>query len=220
MAATSWVDDERSRRLMRRWSASCMRRLGIETTVEDHNVAYDDPPYLFVHLNQASLLEPFFYALVIPLRLRIVMNIEFALIPVLGTSLVAMGGRVIVRQHPASAKRVMAGVARAMREKGHAFALSVEGRRSPDGALSPFKRGAAVLAIEAQARVVPFYTAGTYDALPMGEWRPRPGHVHATLYPSIDTRGLTFADRGALTERLRALGDRSVRDARPEHGAR
>lgn len=43
--------------------AGCLAILGITLSVEDHNAGrYDDPPYLFVHLNQGSLLEAFNYA--------------------------------------------------------------------------------------------------------------------------------------------------------------
>ncbi len=207
-AALSFVDTRRSQSLMRSWATSCTDALGLTTTVQDDNHGrYDDPPYLFVHLNQASLIESFLYMQFIPMRCRIVMNFEFAMIPVLGSSLVATGSRVIVRQRPAQAKRVMSRVARDMADKGHAYALSVEGRRSPDGRLSPFKRGAAVLAIQAQARIVPLFIQGSHRVLPMGQWRARPGPVHGRLLPAIDTRGLTYDDRIELTERLRGIGE-------------
>jgi 1-acyl-sn-glycerol-3-phosphate acyltransferase len=126
----------------------------------------------------------------------------------IGPSMWAMSSRVVVRQWPRQAKSVMRRVARDMRERKRSFGMSIEGRRSPDGELSPYKKGAAVLAIEAQARIIPFYVHGARAALPVGAWRVRPGHIHAVTLEPIDARGMTLDDRHALTDRLRELADR------------
>jgi 1-acyl-sn-glycerol-3-phosphate acyltransferase len=211
VAATHAIDAERARVQMRRWSSQALEAFGIEVTLEDRNDGdYCDPPYLFVHLNQASLLEIFIYPQVIPVPLRIVMNIEFALLPLLGPTLCVTGSRTIVRQWPAQAKRQMDRVARDMRQRHYSYGMSIEGRRSPDGSLSPFKGGAAHLAIEAQARVVPFFIHGSYDALPSGTWKVRPGRVHAVALPAIDTRGTSQQDRRALTATMRELAEQQL----------
>ncbi len=129
-----------------------------------NNGRYDDPPYLFVHLNQTSLLETFIYAYTMNGPLRLVINLEYALIPGIGAMLVATGSEVVVRQWPLQAKWAMNRVAERMRNRKHSFGMSIEGRRSLDGSLSPFKKGAAVLAIAAQARIVPFVVHGARGA--------------------------------------------------------
>ena len=43
-----------------------------------------------------------------------------------------------------------------------------EGTRSTDGRLQPFKKGAAMLAIEAQVPVVPVAVAGAHEITPKG----------------------------------------------------
>lgn len=205
----SRVHEPSARRLMRLWSQSALRTFELPLSIEDHSQGvYDDPPYLFVHLNQTSLLEAFVYCAALPRLVRIVMNIEFAMIPVLGPSMYLMGSKVVIRQRPAQAKKVMEKVAKEMRERKRSFGMSIEGRRSPDGQLSKFKKGAAVLAISAQARVVPFFIHGTREALPMGAWRVRPQPLRAVTFPPIDTRGLDFEDRHALTDQLRLIADR------------
>ena len=206
-AVTSKLAPECAQRLMRRWAHSCLATLELEfAVVPDDAPALDDPPYLFVHLNQTSLLEAFVFSDV-GLPVRMIMNLEFAMIPVLGACLWAMGSAVIVRQRPKQAKARLARVAQEMRDTGWSFGMSVEGYRSPTGELQPFKRGAAVLAIEAGARIVPFYVRGAHRALPMGQWRVRPGKIELERLPPIDTRGMTYDDRRALTDRLRALAE-------------
>lgn len=211
-ALAALLSERRAHALMRTWSRASLRALGPGLTIEDHNGgAYPDPPYLFVHLNQTSLLETFVYAEVVPMLLRVVMNVEFALIPVVGSSLAAMGSRIIVRQRPAQAKRTLSQLVAKMRQTGRSFAISVEGRRSPDGALLPYKSGAAHLAISSQARVVPFFVHGTHEAMPMGSWRPRAVQMRAVVLEAIDTRGMQLSERHALTERLRALAEQEQR---------
>jgi 1-acyl-sn-glycerol-3-phosphate acyltransferase len=100
--------------------------------------------------------------------------------------------------------------ARIMRERKWTFAMSIEGQRSRDGSLSPYKKGAAVLAIAAKARIVPFIVRGARDALPFGEWRVAPQALRVISLTAIDTRGMSMNDRDALTARLRSLAERAL----------
>lgn len=45
-----------------------------------------------------------------------------------------------------------------------------EGTRSPDGELLPFKKGAFILALDAQVPIVPLWISGTQSALPKGSF--------------------------------------------------
>ncbi len=65
-----------------------------------------------------SLLGAFVYASLLPGLLRMVVNIEDAMLPVLGPCLVMMGSRVVIRQRPSQAKRVMNKVAHEEHAKG------------------------------------------------------------------------------------------------------
>jgi 1-acyl-sn-glycerol-3-phosphate acyltransferase len=130
------------------------------------------------------------------------MNWEFALLPFIGWNL-RMTGISIDRADPVNAKAGADAVVHAMREQGHSFFMSVEGRRSEDGGLQPFKHGAAVMAIRAGATIVPVITHGVREALPFGDWRVRAGSRVRVVYErAIPTVGLTLADRHRLTQQL------------------
>jgi 1-acyl-sn-glycerol-3-phosphate acyltransferase len=86
---------------------------------------------------------------------------------------------------------------------GVSFGISAEGRRASPDKLAPYKKGPAVVAIDAQADIVPFYTTGAHAVWPRGEWRLRPGVVDVHFLPPIQTRGLTYADRDSVVARLR-----------------
>lgn len=200
---------ESSHRLLTGWTRLAARLLGIRVAIEDRNRDYSRPPYLFVGLNQTSLAETLVFHQGLPAPFEIVCNLEYALLPLVGWATVAAGGVTVVRQWPAQARRAL-GVASARIRSGRNFAISIEGQRSKDGALSPYKKGPAVLAIETGATIVPFLLRGARERLPYGEWRVRPGAVSVVLCDAIPTAGLTYADRDALTARLRALAEKEL----------
>jgi 1-acyl-sn-glycerol-3-phosphate acyltransferase len=79
-----------------------------------------------------------------------------------------------------------------------------EGTRSRDGKLQPLKRGAFVLAIAAQAPVIPVYCENTYALLPKGSFSPKPGTITIHIGEPIPTAGMAYDDRNELAERARA----------------
>jgi 1-acyl-sn-glycerol-3-phosphate acyltransferase len=84
-----------------------------------------------------------------------------------------------------------------------------EGRRSPTGALLPFKKGAFVLAIGAGLPVVPVVCRGTRRLMPRGSrLTVVPGEVEIVLEAPIPTAGLTYDDREALAAEVRAAIER------------
>jgi 1-acyl-sn-glycerol-3-phosphate acyltransferase len=142
------------------------------------------------------------------------MTVEYALIPLLGWAHFVLGGVVVVRQWKAQARRALERCLRHL-ENGKSVVLSIEGRRSPNGELGSYKKGPAILAIAAQARVVPILVQGASRCLPYGEWRVRPGRIDVVLLKAVDTRGLTLADRGGLVARLRTLAESHLSVAAP-----
>jgi 1-acyl-sn-glycerol-3-phosphate acyltransferase len=94
------------------------------------------------------------------------------------------------------------------------FWPSIEGARSLDGDLLPYKKGPIVLALRGQATIIPMVIRGARAIMPRGEWRLRPGHIEIHLLQSIPTRGLTYDDRDAVLERLRTLAEHALASER------
>jgi 1-acyl-sn-glycerol-3-phosphate acyltransferase len=200
--------------IYRHWGRYTCRIFGITLSLRDDNEHQPDPgPRLYVWLNQSSLTEAVAFAQLLP-RWYTIGNIEYALMPLLGWALVLTGNIVIVRQWKWQAKR---GVERAaMRlKRGENWLISIEGARSPDGRLLPYKKGPAVLALRSQATIIPMFVHGARDVMPHGEWRVQPGHVAVHLLKAIPTRGLSYEDRSAVLKRLRALAEHEL-SQRPE----
>jgi|SRR5579863_1671013 len=91
--------------------------------------------------------------------------------------------------------------ARAALGKGFHITTFVEGTRSRDGRMLPFKKGPFYLATETAAPCIPVSIHGTESMMAKGSLRIRPGiaHIvfHAPLYPA------DFADRNALMAAVR-----------------
>lgn len=91
--------------------------------------------------------------------------------------------------------------------RGYAFFLFPEGTRSRTGELGPFKRGGFVMAIKAQAPIVPVVISGSRQALPKGRLIVRPSTVTVRFLPAVPTKGFGYDDREAVAAEVRrAIG--------------
>jgi 1-acyl-sn-glycerol-3-phosphate acyltransferase len=136
-------------------------------------------------------------------RLRVLYKAELRKLPVLVWAFDVAGFVPIER---ANRDQSWPAVDRAARELAHgaAFFIFPEGTRSRDGALLPFKKGGFVMAVKAQAPVVPVVVSGGRAAMRKGSPLIWPAVVTVSLQAPIATAGLTIDDRDRLIARVRA----------------
>jgi 1-acyl-sn-glycerol-3-phosphate acyltransferase len=94
----------------------------------------------------------------------------------------------------AEAKQVLA--------KGIHITTFVEGTRSPDGRMLPFKKGPFYLAKEAGAPCIPVSIHGTEGMMAKGSMRVKPGKVYITFHEALDPN--SFSTREELMAAVRA----------------
>jgi 1-acyl-sn-glycerol-3-phosphate acyltransferase len=147
-----------------------------------------DPPVLFLGLHQ---------------QLHVLYKAELRRFPIMGT-VFDVGGFVAV--YRGDREKSMASIARgaASLRAGNSFLIFPEGTRSRSGHLLPFKKGGFIMAIEAQAPIVPVAIRGGRAAMRKGSPIVRPVRVRVRVGEPIPTVGLTLADRDALIVRVRA----------------
>jgi 1-acyl-sn-glycerol-3-phosphate acyltransferase len=146
-----------------------------------------DPPVLF------NALHP---------QLHILYKAELHSFPIMGR-LFDLGGFVAVERR--DREKALASIAEGARSirAGNSFLIFPEGTRSRTGELLPFKKGGFIMAIEAQAPIVPVAVRGGRAAMRKGSAFVRPVMVDVKIGAPIATEGLTMADRDDLIERVR-----------------
>jgi 1-acyl-sn-glycerol-3-phosphate acyltransferase len=177
---------------------------GIRFVVEGAEHVRPERPAIYA-VNHASNIEPPIVFLVLrptfP-RLQILYKAELRKLPILGRAFDVAGFVPIDRANREQSDQA---VARAVRQlqAGNSFVVFPEGTRSRTGELLPFKKGAFLIALRAQAPIVPVAILGARDAMRKGSPIIWPVTVHVKLGPAVETAGLTVDDRDAVVDTVR-----------------
>jgi len=147
-----------------------------------------DPPVLFMGLHP---------------QLHILYKAELHNFPIMG-NVFDVGGFVAVDRGDRERAMASIGAGAASLRAGNSFLIFPEGTRSRTGDLLPFKKGGFIMAIEAQAPIVPVAVRGGRASMRKGSWMIRPVHVSVRVGEPIPTEGLTLDDRDDLVRRVRA----------------
>jgi 1-acyl-sn-glycerol-3-phosphate acyltransferase len=161
-----------------------------------------DPARTYVFMsNHISNLDPPITLPLIPRRTSVMVKKELFKVPILG-HIMTIGSLV-----PVDRRNRDAGVS-AVRDavkaigQGLNMTIYVEGKRSFDGKLLPFKKGPFYLAEECKVPVVPITISGTEAVMPKARFAIRPGLVTVEFHDPIEPAD--FGDRDALMAKVRA----------------
>jgi 1-acyl-sn-glycerol-3-phosphate acyltransferase len=156
--------------------------------------------------NHASNIEPpaVFHALA-PLfpRLRVLYKAELRRLPILVWAFDSAGFVPLERGNPDQSRPAIERAAQALRD-GNSFVIFPEGTRSRTGELLPFKKGGFLLAIKAQAPIVPVAVSGGRNAMRRGSPLIWPTTVTVDLGAPIPTTGLVTEQKDQLVAQVRA----------------
>jgi 1-acyl-sn-glycerol-3-phosphate acyltransferase len=157
--------------------------------------------YIFMS-NHVSNLDPPIQIPLIPRRTSVMVKKELFKTPILGPAM-RMGSLVPVDRGNRDAGIEAVRAAKSVIEQGINMTIYIEGKRSFDGKLLPFKRGPFYLAIECGVPVVPVTITGTHYAMPKTRFAIKPGVVKVIFHPAIEPKD--FGDRDSLMEKVRAV---------------
>lgn len=157
--------------------------------------------YIFM-TNHASNLDPPIQIPLIPRRTSVMVKKELFKTPILGPAM-RLASLIPVDRGNRDAGIEAVHAAKEVIDKGLNMTIYVEGKRSFDGKLLPFKKGPFYLAMECGVPVIPMTIVGTYEAMPKKRFAIKPGTVklifHAPIEPS------DFGDRDQLMQKVRAV---------------
>jgi 1-acyl-sn-glycerol-3-phosphate acyltransferase len=157
--------------------------------------------------HQSNVDPPVLFTAVHPM-MHILYKAEINAIPILARAFRFGGFIPVDRRNKEAGMRSIEMGAASMRA-GNSFLIFPEGTRSRTAEMLPFKKGGFIMAIKAQAPIVPIAVQGARDAMRKGSAFIRPVVVSIRVGEPIETAGMTLDQRDALItetrERIAAL---------------
>jgi len=162
---------------------------GLEHTPRDRAAVYCSN-------HQSNIDPPVIFEVVHP-RLHILYKAEIDAIPVLARAFRYGGFIPVDRRNKEAALRSIDAGAASLRA-GNSFLIFPEGTRSRTAELLPFKKGGFIMAIKAEAPIVPVAVQGGRDSMRKGSWIIRPVTVSVRVGAPIASAGFTLDRRDEL----------------------
>ncbi len=187
----------------RTWARILVRLAGVRVELENPERIDPHRPQVLVS-NHASWFDVLVLAGWIPGPYRFVAKKELEKVPIWGPAWLACGHISIDRQDRSRAIESLSVARKRLEEDRPTVILFPEGTRSTTGELRSFKKGAFVLAIQANVEVVPAAILGSREVMAKGSWRIRTGRTITVRFGEpIAVEGLRSDDRDDLTQRAR-----------------
>ena len=167
-----------------------------------------DPSRTYIFMsNHVSNVDPPILMPLIPRRMSIMVKKELFRVPIL-SRLMRFGSLVPVdrgnRDSGIAAVRAAAEVIR----QGLNMTVYVEGHRSFDGKLLPFKKGPFYLAEECGVPIVPVTIVGSHYVMPKTRFAIKPGTVTVIFHQPVEPKD--FGSRDCLMAKVRRIIDRGL----------
>lgn len=156
--------------------------------------------YIYM-VNHVSNIDPPLLLPLIPGRTSVMVKKELFKYPLLGKTM-RLGDLVPVDRGNRDAGIAAVRAAAAVIEGGINMTIYVEGGRSFDGRLLPFKKGPFYLATECHVPVVPITIVGTHEIMPKRRFSIKPGVAKVIFHDPIEPE--EFGSRELLMEKVRA----------------
>lgn len=157
--------------------------------------------YIFM-TNHVSNLDPPIQIPLIPRRTSVMVKKELFKTPILGRAMLRASFVPVDRGNRDAGIDAVRAAKRAV-DLGINMTIYVEGKRSFDGKLLPFKKGPFYLAVECSVPVIPMTIVGTHYAMPKARFSIKPGPVKVIFHDPIEPKD--FGSREDLMEKVRAV---------------
>lgn len=192
---------ERQFLMARTWGKMLTVVMGMDVEIEGLEHLQPGQHYIFAG-NHRSYSDTPALLKTLPRSFRFMAKESLFKIPLMGHHLQLAGHIPVSLDNPRAALKSLHRAAEMIRENPISVLIFPEGGRT-EGALEPFKEGAAIIGIKSGIPIVPFGLIGTREVMPMHHATIRGGPVKVRLGAPIPTEGLIFKDKTRITEQLR-----------------
>jgi 1-acyl-sn-glycerol-3-phosphate acyltransferase len=178
-----------------------IRLAGIRVEVEGRELVPAGTACIFM-ANHVSNLDPPVLLPLIPGRTSVFLKRSLMKVPVLGYGMKLADLIPVDRAGHIDSARESIAAARKVLARGVHLTTFVEGSRSHDGRLQPFKKGSFFLAKQSGALCIPVSIYGTEQMMPRGTLRTRRGTAHVVFHAPVNPAD--FRTREDLLKAVRA----------------
>ena len=209
VAALSFLDERAPDPLLHFWGNSILKSVGVKSVARGVENLPDTNFVLAV--NHQSNFDALVLFAHIQRHMRFVAKAQLRKIPVFGWALHRAGNIFVDRTGSSADKNKLHDAVKAVQQRV-SVVFFAEGTRSDDGVLRPFKKGAAIMALDAQVPLVPVAIAGTHLILQKGTMNIRPRPAALVIGQPISTAGLGAESRDSITEQAHAAVARQLEE--------
>jgi 1-acyl-sn-glycerol-3-phosphate acyltransferase len=203
--AMLWALVVRDSSLIYKLARFCIRTAGwmsgVRVTVQGQEKILLGKNYVFLANHQSNFDGPMLCH-VIPRDWKALIKKEMMRLPVLSLVLKQVQFVPIERQNSKQAQMGLEMGVQLLKE-GKSFIAFPEGTRSRNGQLGEFKKGVFIMAIKAQAPIIPVTILDSNKIQPPGYYGIRPGTIQVVFHDAIETKGMNIEDRNRLVQLTR-----------------
>lgn len=188
-------------KLARGWARLILAVSGVRVRVR-HGERLETRTSFVIAPNHESFYDILVLLAVLPMSVRFLAKRNLFRLPILGWSMAA-AGFIPVDRETRSSSFSLVDAALARLQGGRSLIVFPEETRTRTGELSPFKGGAALLALRSGLPLLPIGIAGTFQIQRRGGFTILPSRVCLSIGEPIVAAEGAPRDRAALTDRLR-----------------
>lgn len=174
--------------------------LGLSLRVSGRENLGQEPAVILI--NHQSNLDAIVLGTTFPWKTVIIAKREMLKVPLFGIILLASKNILIDREDNAGVKKTIQEVVKAVQKDKNNIWIFPEGTRSLGKGLGPFKKGAFIMAIAAQAPIIPIVNQPLEHVVDSQNKILRKGLQQVKIFPAISTRGLKFRDADRLMQEM------------------
>lgn len=189
-------------RLNQLWTWLVLRVGGISLKVEGQENIDPGQQYVFMVNHQSNVDIPVLVQSLTRFQLRWIAKKELLWVPFFGWAMWATKHITVDRSDPMDAVKSLAR-AKERIAAGISVVVFPEGTRSRDGALSRFKKGGFLLAVQTNSKIVPITINGSGRVLASGDWRLRSGVIDVVVEKPIAIEGYRAGNLRLLSDQVR-----------------